>query len=160
MVRIIFKKFWGFSTICLIWILGAEIVCWFSLISNVSCSELSTTNPFVLLSYRQQSTMLVAVWESSGPYRDCHPQETLYLLLLALEYWHFEHILYDICRIIVDFHFVQMLIVILCPLLLSIMCNNSLMRNIAGMYLICWSSRTENCYHFILHFCNVRKRSL
>jgi hypothetical protein len=89
-----------------------------------------------------------------------NPQETLYLLVLALEYWHFECILYDICRIIVDFHFVQMLIVILCPLLLSIMRNNSLMRNIAGMCLICWSSRTENCCHFILHFCNVRKRSL
>lgn len=43
---------------------------------------------------------------------------------------------------------------------LSIMCNNSLMRNIAGMCLTCWSSTTENCCHFILHFCNVRKRSL
>ncbi len=60
----------------------------------------------------------------------------MYLLVLALEYWHFEHILYDICRIIVDFHFVQMPIVILCPLLLSSMCNNSLMRNIAGMCLV------------------------
>lgn len=159
MVRI-FLNFRGFSTICLIWILEAEIVCWFSLISNVSCSELSTTNPFVLVSYRRQSAMLVAVWESSGPYRDCHPQKTVYLLVLALEYWHFERILYDICRIIVDFHFVQMPIVILCPLLLSIMCNNSLMRNIAGMCLTCWSSTTENCCHFILHFCNVRKRSL
>jgi hypothetical protein len=24
----------------------------------------------------------------------------------------------------------------------------------------CWSSTTENCCHFILHFCSVRKRSL
>jgi hypothetical protein len=103
--------------------------------------------------------MLVAVRESSGPYGDCHPQETVYLLVLALEYWHFVHILYDICRIIVDFHFVQMPLVILCPLLLSMM-RNSLMRNISGMCLICWSSTTENCCHFILHFCNVRKRSL